>query len=133
MAMAAIQAAERPDPGKVEAMQGWRLAQEAASRSNRNLLQYGAGIAAVLGIAAGSGGVLAVANSLHKAQDASAQLPGLAALFVVVDVVTFLLTLILFGLLLDAFTRRRDAEAQADKYMKRLIEFEYDHFLSESK
>src|SRR5207248_652263 len=84
MAMAAVQAAERPDPGKVEALQGWRLAQEAASRSNRNLLQYGAGIAAILGIAAGSGGILAVANSLQKAQQgASAQLPGpLGALFV---------------------------------------------------
>ena len=119
---------------KVAALQGWRLAEEAASRSNRNLLQYGAGIAAVLGIAAGSGGILAVADSLRKAQDASAQLPGsLAAMFVVVDVVAALLTLILFGLLIDAFMQRRDAEALADRYMKKLIEFEYAHFLSETK
>ena len=49
------------------ALQGWHQAQETAKRHNRNLLQYGAGIAAVTGIGAGSGGILAVANALENA------------------------------------------------------------------
>jgi len=46
---------------KVDALQNWHAATDGASRSNRNLLQYAAGIAALLGISAGSGGVFAIA------------------------------------------------------------------------
>jgi len=48
----------------VQGLRGWTRAKEAASRYNRNLLQFGAGIAAVLGIEAGSGGIFALANSI---------------------------------------------------------------------
>jgi hypothetical protein len=38
----------------------WKLGMERAARYNRNLLQYGASIAAFLGISAGGGGILEV-------------------------------------------------------------------------
>jgi hypothetical protein len=49
----------------VHELQAWRIAREAASRCNRNLLQYAAGLAAVLGISAGGGGMIAVASALE--------------------------------------------------------------------
>ena len=55
----------------VVALQGWHKAKEAATRYNRNLLQYGATVAAALGIEAGSGGIIAIANSLPKTAEES--------------------------------------------------------------
>ena len=47
----------------VQALQGWQIAKERANRANRDLLRFAAGITAVLGILAGSGGIFAVASS----------------------------------------------------------------------
>ena len=57
----------------VTTLREWRGAREAASRSNRNLLQYGAAFAALMGILTGVGGVVAVAMSVAENNSRDAQ------------------------------------------------------------
>ena len=59
-------------------LQGYQLAKEQANRCNRNLLQYGAAIATILGIAAGSGSIFALADSVGKTGEPEQSLPAWA-------------------------------------------------------
>ena len=112
---------------KAAALQNWHMASDAASRSNRNLLQYAAGIAALLGISAGSGGVFAVAESLQSTSRggspwwAAAILAGVAAFAAVAG-------LVMLFFLLKAYVQRRSAEDEADRYLRELIEMDPDRF-----
>lgn len=55
----------------VSELQGWHRAKDQATRYNRNLLQYAAAIAAVFGIGAGGGGIIAVAGALSQIDEGS--------------------------------------------------------------
>ncbi len=61
------QVANEKEKAKITELQGWHREKEAASRHNRNLLQYAGALAAVLGIQAGSGGIFAIAIALMNA------------------------------------------------------------------
>lgn len=115
----------------LDALQGWHLARQRAKRYNRNLLQYGAGLAAVLGINAGTGGMLKLADSLEirsarasgdaisePARQVLWDLTSLAGWIVAITAVAAVLLLIL---LIAAFRERQRAERQADGYVPRLI------------
>lgn len=106
------------DATVVKELQGWHLAREAAKRHNRNLLQYGAGLTAVLGINVGTGGMLVVAESLARAQEVASQLPWWASGMVTV---TTLAGLLLLGLLIRTYVWRQAAERQADTHLEKLI------------
>ena len=116
-------------PDFVPALQGWHLAKERARRYNRNLLQYAAGIAAVLGIGAGSSGLFAVAGALIRTEETSRSLPDWA--FVILAVaggVVGVLSIILLAFLAIAFSRRGTAEQDADLAQARLIDLDPDRF-----
>jgi NADH:ubiquinone oxidoreductase subunit K len=114
----------------VEALQGWHRARASAGRYNRNLLQYGAGIAAVLGIEAGSGGIFAIANSLG-AVGGEVSLPVWAVFtLVIIGVLAAAVTIILAILLVDTYRRREAAESEAARCHDKLIALEPDRFLS---
>ncbi len=98
-------------------LQHWRLAREKAARHNRNLLQYGAGLAAVLGISAGGGGMIAVANSLGQANTGP-----LNAIMGSILLASILVGLVLLVLLLGTFRSRQAAERESDEYLGKLIE-----------
>lgn len=107
-----------------EALRDWRLAREAADRANRNVLQYAAGLAAVLGIGGGTGGLVAVANSLRSqpaASPATEVLPWLAAWIGGVLVLATLVGLALFIVLIRTYLRRQEWEHKADEHLRRLI------------
>lgn len=123
---------EAPDQRRrlVIELQSWHGAREAASRYNRNLLQYAGGIAAVSAIGAGSGGVFAVAGSLAKANDKSQSLPAWAALVLIVVAATVVIaTVTLTALLVRAFRMRRAAETTADGHLTELIALRPERFL----
>ncbi len=121
-------------PDLVPALQGWHRAKDEASRYNRNLLQYAAGIAAVLGIGAGSGGLFAVAGALIRTEETSRSLPDWAfVILVVAGIVVGVLSLILLAFLAIAFSRRRTAEQHADGYLARLIEVDPDRSWSKDE
>lgn len=114
----------------VRELEGWHLAREAAQRWNRNLLQYGAGVAAVLGLAAGSGGVFAIASSLVGLQDTSASLPGWAVgVLGGVTVVASAVFVILMSLLIASYFQRRKAEGAADSHLTKLIGLAPERFI----
>jgi len=129
--MAEIDAVQEQGRGKVAALQNWHVATDAASRRNRNLLQYAAGIAALLGISAGSGGVFAVAESLQSTSRggspwwAVAILAGVAAFAAVAG-------LVMLFFLLKAYVQRRSAEDEADGYLRELIGMDPDRFWPKS-
>ncbi len=121
-------------PDLVPALQGWHRAKEEARRYNRNLLQYAAGIAAVLGIGAGSGGLFAVAGALIRTEETSRSLPDWAfVILVIAGSVVGVLSIILLAFLGIAFFRRRKAEQDADGYLARLIEVDPDRFWSKEE
>jgi hypothetical protein len=123
---------ESPDQRQrlITELQGWHTAREAAGRYHRNLLQYAGGIAAVLGIGAGSGGVFAVAGSLARANDESQSLPYWAAIvLMVVAGIAALASVFLMALLIHAFRQRRRAEATADSHLAELIGLRPERFL----
>ncbi len=64
----AEQAVNEKEKARITELQGWHREKEAASRHNRNLLQYAGALALVLGIGGGSGGFLAVGLALWKAR-----------------------------------------------------------------
>jgi hypothetical protein len=111
----------------IDALQGWQIAKERASRANRNLLQYAAGIAAVLGIEAGSGGIFAIAAAVTQ-PDAG---PGLfpTDLLKLLMAVGFALAVILGLMLAGAFQQRRREERTMDQYLATLIAIRPDAFL----
>ena len=109
----------------VQDLEEWHLAREEANRYNRNLLQYGAAVAAVFGIGAGSGSVLALASAQNDQGETSALLwggGGLAGALLVFSV-------ILAFLLVHAFRQRRSAERRADEYHRKLVRHAPERFL----
>ena len=111
----------------VKELQRWHLAREAASRHNRDLLQYGAAFAAVLGIEAGSGGILAVATALTSDGDSLPTEVGAILLAVLAIGVVF--AVVSGALLIGAFRRRRAAERRADNSLENLIGHAPERFL----
>lgn len=107
----------------VSALQAWQKARDAANRYNRNLLQYAASIAAVLGIGAGSGGIFAVADSLPEAQGDIAVI-GLVASVAVAGGIAAPILLLLVG----TFWKRGRAERDAASRMDDLIAIDPKRF-----
>jgi hypothetical protein len=105
----------------VQELQTWRLARESASRCNRNLLQYAAGLAAVLGISAGGGGMIAVASALQTKLGEDTGLLQLDTLVGSMVVATILTGLVLLVLLVGTFRHRQAAERLSDEHLTRLI------------
>ena len=125
MAIQQQQAAGR-EQQLVEALQGWHQAKDASRRYNRDLLQYGAMAAGGLGVEAGNGGVMAVANAVGTlAWWAPWQLGIMAVISTVVMVVGAVLALRAYGL-------RRLSESEVERYTNRLIELRPDHFLPDA-
>jgi hypothetical protein len=122
----AFEAAEGAvSPALVWELQGWHLAKEAASRHNRNFLQYAAGLAAVLGINVGGGGMLAIAKSLREA---SGRPDGPTVSFLPLNTpidwilaVAMLVGAALLLLVTWTFMRRQAAEGRAERHLERLI------------
>ena len=112
------------DQGKlVEILQGWHRAKEAASRHNRNLLQYGATIAGALGIETGSGGVISVASAVGTLPWwGPLQFMGTTLIMVVIGVVGPVL----------AYRLRSDAEKEVEGYAIQLIALRPDRFLPDA-
>lgn len=105
-----------PDPAWIEALSGWHASRDRAQRLNRNLLQYAAAFAAILGIEAGAEGMFRVAQGLRTAQTAS---PSTEVELVLRLGLT--LSIVLAGLLLLTFIRRALAERAAEEYRAVLI------------
>src|SRR4029453_9222519 len=103
-----------PAPEVVQALQGWQIARERSSRPNRNLLQFGAGITAVLGLVAGSGGLFGVANALTTTEGSQLFPLDLLKVFMVIG---FVLAVVLGLLLVGAFRERRQQEHTMDDYL----------------
>ena len=121
---------------EVQALQAWHLARQAARRHNRNLLQCAAGLAAVLGITAGGGGMLALAESLRIRSeevagipaDAAAQSAAAATLRETLSspmfwlmAISALVGVILIVQMVAAYRGRQLAERQADANAVKLI------------
>jgi len=109
----------------VQDLEDWHLAREEANRYNRNLLQYGAAVAAVFGIGAGSGSVLALANAQTEEGENMALLWGAIGLAGAVLV----FSVILAFLLVAAFQQRRSAERRADESHRKLVRHAPERFL----
>ena len=109
----------------VAPLQEWHGATEAASRNNRNLIQYGAALAGLIGIEAGFGGVVAVALSVAD----SAQDGPLYGWVIGLAVAGFILGVMLAVLVVRAFHERHAAEQRADAAMRTLITHMPDRFL----
>jgi hypothetical protein len=124
--MAAV-ASDELTKRQVEALRAWRKATDVAERSNRDLLQYGAGIAALLGISAGSSGVFSVAESLQGAESGGSPWWALAILAIVL-VVAFVASGVMAALLVQAYSRRESAEGDADAALSELIGLDPEHF-----
>jgi hypothetical protein len=131
---------------------------EQAERANRNLRQLAAGIAGLLGIALGSGGVFALAEAVSNSKDKA---PAIAATgekaqvvagavemaqnlpfdtasallnaSIGIAAVLIVLSVVLALLLWQAFGIRRLAEDQADEHLEKLIEAKADYFLPAHK
>ena len=102
----------------IRTLTAWHRARDDARRYNRNLLQLGAAIAAILGIEAGSGGVFAIANGINGNEPlpewASLQLIALTGFALVVGGI--------FGLLaIWSYFRRGQAEQKAEQNLEYLF------------
>ncbi len=114
----------------VPELRAWKLSLERAERANRNLLQDAAGIAALLGIQAGSGGVFALAQAVTVAKEGASFVPDdIMRVLLIAGAVGAALSLGLAVLLVRAFWARHRAEAEADEHLAKLIEAKPDHFL----
>jgi hypothetical protein len=72
---ASLQAADSQAGGAFDKqLLRWRLAQDAAGRANRNMLQAAAAIAAIIGIEAGAGGIFKLAEALQVNAEGGDQL-----------------------------------------------------------
>jgi hypothetical protein len=117
-------------PAWVAELGAWRLSLDSANRYNRNLLQFAAGLAALLGIGGGTGGMVALANAVRRPEGQLMIPPEL--------VVGFLLAFVgIAGILLAgvviAFLGRWRAEAAASGHLKKLIPLNPDHFLPKAE
>jgi hypothetical protein len=117
-------AAAPVDRGWETELSGWRVALSQAERANRNVLQYAAAFAALLGISAGSGGVFAMAKAINE----NGQLVpewALSGAFAVAAICAIVLVCLLWS----AYRTRRRAERHADEHFRRLIERRPELFL----
>lgn len=113
-------------PEIVDALQGWQIAKERAGQANRDLLQYAAGITAVLGIVAGSGGIFAVATAVTPTDGTQLFSIDLLKMLMIVG---FALAAVLALMLVGAFRKRRQSERAMEDYLTRLIRLRPDAFL----
>lgn len=114
------------DP-RISTVQNWYKAKDEADHYNRNLMQYGGGVAAVLTLLAGSGGIFAVATAV-KVED-NPYFDRAAAILGGVSVVGTIALVILTVMLVHSFVRRRKAEKAVDKNRRSLINEEIAPFL----
>lgn len=121
---------EADDLAWVVELSGWRVARQAARRANRNLLQYAASFAALIGIGAGAGGVFAMAEAVNKST-ATQVVPGIALLAALLIASVFAIGLLL--LIASAYRNRRAAERRADEHLRRLISARPHHFMPKPK
>ncbi len=104
---------EEPEPSaekdpRISTVQNWYKAKDEADHYNRNLMQYGAAVAAVLTLLAGSGGIFAVATAV-KVEDNPFFLWAvgiLGGLGVVATIALVILTV----MLVHSFVRRRESK-----------------------
>jgi hypothetical protein len=109
----------------VQHLQSWHESRNKAIRRNRNLLQYAAGVAALLGISAGSGGIFALADAVNVN---GSEVGILNAVLILVIVASIGLAAVLMVLLVQAFFGRLRSEAEADRHLRQLIELKPDLF-----
>ena len=115
--------------GKVEdlisGLQGWHLAREKANRRNRNMLQYAAGVAALVGVGSGTGGINQVAKALSAQKDVVVDLGWMQSLafFEVAGAVALIVPLVF------AYLQRRAAEQDMERHLARLIALVPSRFL----
>ena len=123
------------DPGRknlVDCLAAWQTAKEETARHNRNLLQYAAFIAALVGIGSGSGGVFAIAAALSGDDDKN--LPEwVATVAIVAGVIIVSGSLVLLAFMICAFVRRRAAERDVDKNLEELVRLVPDRFLPKAE
>ncbi|MBI4298703.1 MAG: hypothetical protein HY666_02985 [Chloroflexi bacterium] len=101
----------------------WYIANEAAKRYDRNLLQYGGAMAAIVGVFGGSGGVFAIAISVQQAEF-------LPLWLIWADLAIGSILFVMLGiLLLYSLLRRRTCENEAEKSLKQIIAEDYKRFL----
>ena len=108
-------ALHRADPEEIAQFKEWLIAKELVNRCNRNLLQYSAGLAVLLGIGGATTGVFALADSLGKGTQRSLGWVHHGALLL-----GFALAVILGALVLESLARRRRAERDADERLRQL-------------
>jgi hypothetical protein len=117
----------------VSDLAAWKLLTDRSERLNRNLIQYAASIAAALGISTGSGGVFALAESVAQKPTIGWEHGLLSVFILAVTLVAAVTTVVLFGLLANAYRARERAEHEASEHLQALIAAKPEHFLSESK
>ena len=102
----------------------WQIAKDRATRYNRNLLQFGAAIAGVVGIFAGSAGVFAMAQRIQPT--AANSLTYTLACLTAAGIVFFLILLI--GLV-GSFNARNRYEKIAEETLRQIVLHDPDRFL----
>ena len=114
------------DP-RISTVQKWYKAKDEADHYNRNLMQYGGAVAAVLTILAGSGGIFAVATAVKV--EGNPYFVWAATILGGVSVVGTIALVILTVMLVHSFVRRGRAEKAVDKNRRNLINEEIAAFL----
>ena len=118
------------DP-RIPTLRAWYTAKDEAEHYNRNLMQYGTAVAAVLSILAGSGGIFAVANALKTE---SGSLPAWALMILwLVSIVGTIALVLLLGLLVHSFLHRSKAEKAVEESRGSLIDADLTPFLPTSQ
>lgn len=116
-------ASEEQDPLATKPLQDWRAAEDQAARQNRNLMQYAAAAATVLGIGGGSGGLFAVADSLVR----TGKDPIPSWLYVLVLVATVIVAGLLSMMAVAALKLRGDAEDASRQALHDLIAIDHSY------
>jgi hypothetical protein len=111
---------EEQNPLATKPLQDWRAAEDQAARQNRNLMQYAAAAATVLGIGGGSGGLFAVADSLVR----TGKDPIPSWLYAVVLGVTLIAACLLSMMAVAAMKLRGDAEDTSRLALHDLIQID---------
>jgi hypothetical protein len=104
----------------------WNEAKAKADRANRNLLQYGGALAAMLGISAGSSGIWAIVKAMPSG---SSFLDQFIPCFVTAFCGAGMFGGFLFLGLLNSFRTRGKFEREADELMTHLVKLYPDRFL----
>ena len=104
----------------------WNAAKAKAERANRNLLQYGGALAAMLGISAGSSGIWAIVKAMPSD---SSFLDQFLPCFVAAFCGAGLFVGVLFLGLLNSYRSRGQFEKQADEYLAQIVKMYPERFL----